>query len=72
MKEKIDIHAKLIDEINNSFQYIHIYIYIFNLEIDGTVRISNENMSFFRVKKSISIDINHLGIKTKNISSEHF
>lgn len=70
MKEKIDIHAKLIDEINNSFQYI--YIYIFNLEIDGTVRISNENMSFFRVKKSISIDINHLGIKTKNISSEHF
>lgn len=68
MKEKIDIHAKLIDEINNSFQYI----YIFNLEIDGTVRISNENMSFFRVKKSISIDINHLEIKSKNISSEHF
>lgn len=26
MKEKIDIHAKLIDEINNSFQYIHIFL----------------------------------------------
>lgn len=28
MKEKIDIHAKLIDEINNSFQYIYIYIFL--------------------------------------------
>lgn len=54
MKEKIDIHAKLIDEINNSFRYIYIFLtsklmvlYEFQMKI---CHFSSEKVNFDRYK----------------------